>query len=89
MNPYMRFYLERSSEERSKGTTDWKELARTLAVEWKTLPANKKEYYEKLHNIRMRERNALMEECLKLSGKQKILSPYPRFVKKRYAQYEK
>ena len=30
-----------------------------------------------------------MEEYLKLSGKQKVLTPYARFVKKRYAQYSK
>lgn len=89
MNPYMRFYLERSSEERSNGNNDWNALAKTLAIEWKNLSANKKEYYEKIHTIRMRERNALMEEYLKLSGKQKVLTPYARFVKKRYAQYSK
>jgi hypothetical protein len=45
MNPYMRFYLERSSEERSKGNNDWNALAKTLAIEWKNLSANRKEYY--------------------------------------------
>jgi len=60
MNPYLRFYLERSSEERTKGEKDWNALAKTLALEWKDLAANKKEFYEKIYSIRMRERNALM-----------------------------
>jgi len=37
MNPYMRFFLERSSEERSKGNKNMKEITRSLADEWKKL----------------------------------------------------
>ena len=90
MNPYMRFFLERSSEERSKGSDrKWNEITKALADEWKALSANKKEYYEKIFNIRIREKNNLLEEYNKLSGKRKPLPPYARFVKKRYAQYSK
>jgi hypothetical protein len=54
MNPYMRFFLERSSEERSKGAKDWKALTKAVSEEWKRLPDNKKEFYEKIYNIRLR-----------------------------------
>ena len=47
MNPFMRFFLERSSEERSKGAKDWNDLTKSLSEEWKKLPENKKEFYEK------------------------------------------
>jgi len=39
--------------------------------------------------VRLRERNALLEDFQKLTGKRKPLPPYSRFVKKRYAQYSK
>ena len=89
MNPYMRFFLERSSEERSKCAGKWNELTKTLAEEWKRLPDNKKDYYEKIYNIRLRERNSLYEEYQKLTGKRRALTPYARFLKKRYTQYQK
>lgn len=38
----------------------WKELTKQLSEEWKGLSANKKEYYEKIYNVRLRERNALI-----------------------------
>ena len=62
MNPYMRFFLERSSEERSKGPIVWSVLTKKLSDEWKDLSANKKEYYEKIYTVRLRERKALIEE---------------------------
>lgn len=89
MNPFMRFFLERSSEERGKGDRKWNELTKALSEEWKKLPANKKEFYEKMYNIRLREKNNLFEEYQKLSGKRKPLPAYARFVKKRYGQYSK
>ena len=45
MNPYMRFFLERSSQERSKGEKNWNELTKRLSAEWKDLSESKKEYY--------------------------------------------
>jgi hypothetical protein len=42
MNPYMRFFLERSSEERSKGRNDWGVITKELTEEWKGLSASKK-----------------------------------------------
>lgn len=85
----MRFFLERSSEERTKGDRKWNELTKALSEEWKRLSDNKKEFYEKIYNIRNREKNSLVEEFQKLSGKSRPVPPYARFVKKRYAQYSK
>jgi len=31
MNAYMRFFLERSSEERSKGQTDWPAITKAIS----------------------------------------------------------
>lgn len=59
MNPYLRFFLERSCEERSKGEKNIKDLAKSLSEEWKSLAPNKKEFYEKIYTIRLRERTAL------------------------------
>lgn len=89
MNPFMRFFLERSSEERAKTDRNWKELTKALSEEWNRLTDNKKEYYEKIYNIRIRERNIIFEEFQKISGKRKPLAPYSRFLKKRYTQYSK
>lgn len=89
MNPYMRFFFERSCEERSKGNTNWKEITQLLAQEWKKLPQSKKDYYEKVYEIRLRERNSLNDEYEKLTKKKKPTAPYGRYVKKRYAQYTK
>jgi hypothetical protein len=90
MNPFMRFFLERSSEERSKGNNrKWNDLTKALSEEWKNLPNSKKEFYEKIYNNRIRDKNNLFEEYQRLSGKSKPVPPYARFVKKRYAQYSK
>lgn len=89
MNPYMRFFLERSSEERSKGRRDWKEITKELTAEWNELTPAKREFYEKIYEVRLRERNALLDEYQELAHKRKPLTPYSRFVKKRYAQYAK
>jgi uncharacterized coiled-coil DUF342 family protein len=89
MNPYMRFFLERSSEERSKGRSDWNTITKELTEEWKALSESKKEYYQKVYEVRLRERNALLDEFNQLSKKRKPVAAYGRFVKKRYAQYAK
>lgn len=89
MNPYMRFFLERSSEERSKGRSDWNVITKELTEEWKTLPEAKKEFFQKIYEVRLRERNALLDEYNELSRKRKPVAAYGRFVKKRYAQYAK
>lgn len=89
MNPYMRFFFERSCEERSKGNANWNEVTKALAQEWKKLPTNKKDYYEKIYELRLREKNALTDEYEKLTKNKKPVAPYGRYVKKRYAQYKK
>lgn len=89
MNPYMRFFLERSSEERSKGRRDWKVITQQLTTEWNELPPAKREFYQKIYEVRLRERNALLDEYAALANKRKPLSAYSRFVKRRYAQYAK
>lgn len=50
----MRFFLERSSEERSKGARNWTELTKKITEEWKNLSENKREYYKKMCDIRER-----------------------------------
>lgn len=91
MNAYMRFFFERSCEERSnsKIVKSWNELTKKLTAEWKDLSQIKKNYYEKLYEIRLKERTALFEEYERLIGKKKPLPPFARYLKKRYAQYSK
>jgi hypothetical protein len=85
----MRYFFERSCEERSKGLYDWKIITAQLTNEWKNLPENKRDYYEKISQIRVREYNTLHDEFERLSNKKKPLQPYARYAKKRYAQYSK
>lgn len=89
MNAYMRFFLERSCEERSKGATNWNDITKQISEEWKKLPENKREFYEKIHEIRLREKNELQDEYENLTKKRKPLAPYARYHQKRYAQYAK
>lgn len=42
LTPYLRFYFERSCEEKAKNNPKMNELTRSLASEWKELPAKKK-----------------------------------------------
>jgi hypothetical protein len=49
MNPYMRFYFERTCEEKSKGNVKMFELNTKLAEEWKTLSAKKRDFYQKVY----------------------------------------
>ena len=46
MNPYMRFFLERSCQERKKGDVNWNDFSKKIAEEWKGLSDGKKKYYE-------------------------------------------
>jgi hypothetical protein len=89
MNPYMRFFLERSSEERSKGRRDWNAITKELTAEWNALSAAKREYYQKIYEVRLRERNALIDDYEFLANKRKPMPAYARYVKRRYAQYAK
>lgn len=89
MNAYMRYFLERSSEERAKREVNVNALSKQIALEWKQLAAEKKDYYFQMHEIRRREWDALYVEYELLSNKRKILTPYSRFIKKRYLQYSK
>lgn len=59
MNAYMRFFLERSSEERAGRQVQVNALSRLISQEWKDLPAQKKDYYFQMHEIRRREWDAL------------------------------
>jgi hypothetical protein len=59
MNAYMRYFLERSSEERAKGDVDIRNLSKEVAQEWKNLSTNKKDFYQQIYEIRLRERDAL------------------------------
>ena len=89
MNAYMRFFFERSCEERSKGNPDWKKLTSQITEEWKAMSTTKKDYYTKMFDIRTRERNSLIEEWNRLTHKKRPLAPYQRYVQKRYPQYAK
>jgi len=42
-----------------------------------------------MQQIRLRERNTLMDLHDTITNKKKVLRPYLRFYKKRYAQYAK
>lgn len=64
-------------------------LSSQIAKEWKELAPEKKDYYFQMHEIRRREWDALYVEYELLSNKRKILTPYSRFIKKRYLQYSK
>ncbi len=55
--PYMRFFYERNCEERSKGNHNFVEFTKKAAEEWKKLDDKKKEYYQKLYDIRIRQRD--------------------------------
>lgn len=50
---------------------------------------SKKEFYQKIYEVRLRERNALLDEYNELARKRKPVAAYGRFVRKRYAQYKK
>jgi hypothetical protein len=89
MNAYMRFFLERSSEERAKGESNFGLLSSTVAAEWNTLSAIKRDFYQQIYEIRSKERDRLLVQYELLSNKRKVLSPYSRFIKKRYLQYSK
>jgi hypothetical protein len=54
MNAYMRYFLERSSEERAKGEMSFQKLSSTIAVEWNALSDNKRDYYQKIYQVRLR-----------------------------------
>jgi hypothetical protein len=86
MNGFMRFFFERSCEERSKGNKEWKKMTGTISEEWKKL-ANKKQYYDKMYEIRMKERSEIYEEYEKLTKKKRPATAWSRFFKKRYAVY--
>ncbi len=58
----------------------------TISEEWKKL-ANKKQYYEKMYEIRMKERSEIYEEYEKLTKKKRPATAWSRFFKKRYAVY--
>ena len=57
MNAYMRFFFERSCEERSKGNKEWKLVTQQISDEWKKIAPTKKQYYDKLAKINSEERN--------------------------------
>jgi len=42
MNPYMRYYFERTCEEKSKGAFKMQDFSRKIADEWKSLSNKKK-----------------------------------------------
>ncbi len=87
MNAYMRYYLERSSEQRSNGHPDFP--TSEIAKEWNALPANRREYYQQIYEIRRREQQALQAQFELLTSPKKVLSPYSRFIKQRYLQYSR
>ena len=89
MNAFMRYFFERSCEERSKGNKKWKKMTETISEEWKKLPGNKKQYYEKLYEISMKERSEIYEEYERLTKKKKPATAWSRFFKKRYSVYAK
>ena len=90
MNPYMRYFLERSCQERKNGAVDWNNFSKKVAQEWKGLSDGKKKYYEEATEIRTKQRNQIlvMYNNIKRSSKPPI-SPYIRFFKQRYAAYKK
>ena len=89
MNAFMRYFFERSCEERFKGNKEWTKMTGTISDEWKKLPGNKKQYYEKMYEIRMKERSEIYEEYERLIKKKKPATAWSRFFKKRYAVYAK
>ena len=64
-------------------------LSKVLSAEWKSLTEKKKEYYEKSYQIRVKQRNELMDMLNKIQKNKKIPGPYVRFFKKRYAAFSK
>jgi len=60
-----------------------------LTAEWNALSAAKREYYQKIYEVRLRERNALIDDYEFLANKRKPMPAYARYVKRRYAQYAK
>ena len=62
------------------------ELNSKLAEEWKNLPPAKKKFYQKVYEIRMKERSDLQEEYSRLTKTKKRESGYVCYYKKRFAQ---
>lgn len=65
------------------------DLSKVLSEEWHSLSDKKKEYYEKTYEIRIKQRNEIMNLLNKVQKSKKIPSPYTRFFKKRYAAFSK
>ena len=61
MNPYMRFYFERSCEEKSNGNFNMQAFNKKISEEWGNLTPKKKEFYQKIYEIRMKERAELQD----------------------------
>ncbi len=59
----------------------------SISEEWKKLPANRKQYYDKMYDLRMKERSEIYEEYEKLTKKKRPATAWSRFFKKRYAVY--
>lgn len=51
------------------------------------MTGNKKQYYEKMFEIRMKERSEIYEEYERLAKKKKPATVWSRFFKKRYSVY--
>jgi hypothetical protein len=64
-------------------------MTETISDEWKKLPGNKRQYYEKMYQLRKAERADIYEEYERLTKKKKPATAWSRFFKKRYAVYAK
>lgn len=60
-----------------------------IAEEWKTLPEKRKQFYQKIYEIRIKEKCEIQEEFARLTHSKKAESGYLRFYKKRFAQLSK
>lgn len=86
----MRFFLERSCQERKKGEVNWNDFSKKISEEWKGLTDSKKKYYEDATEIRNKRRNEILKLYNQIKNcKKSPASPYIRFFKIRYAAYRK
>ena len=65
------------------------EFNKKIAEEWKNLPNKKKEFYQKIYEIRMKEKSQIQDEYAQLTKVKKAESGYVCFFKKRFAQLSK
>ena len=62
-------------------------MTKQISQEWKKILPTKKNYFEKMHEIKQKDRNVIIEEYEKLTKKKKPATAWLRFYKKRFQVY--